>query len=82
MVFCYLQAYGYSKIGITLCPSEWYQYLNFWYLAHGLIGNKQVEDEMHFLCECPAYEIFREKFLQTINKINCNPIFIISRQNI
>ena len=37
MVFCYLQAYGYSKIGITLCPSEWYQYLNFWYLAHGLL---------------------------------------------
>ena len=27
------------------------------------IGNKQVEDEMHFLCECPAYEIFREQFL-------------------
>ena len=23
---------------------------------------------MHFLCECPAYEIFREQFLQTINK--------------
>ena len=32
------------------------------------IGNKQVEDEMHFLCECLAYEIFREQFLQTINK--------------
>ena len=31
MVFYYLQAYGYSKIGITFCPSEWYQYL-----AHGL----------------------------------------------
>ena len=23
---------------------------------------------MHFPCECPAYEIFREQFLQTINK--------------
>ena len=32
------------------------------------IGNKQVEDEMHFLCECPADEIFREQFLQIINK--------------
>ena len=34
------------------------------------IGNKQVENEMHFLCEGPAYEIFREQFLQTINKKN------------
>ena len=43
MVFCYLQAYGYSKIGITLCPSEWYEYLNFWYLAHGLTQLKRQE---------------------------------------
>ena len=42
MVFCYLQAYGYLKIGITLCPSEWYQYLNFWYLAHGLLQEVSV----------------------------------------
>ena len=26
-----------------------------------------MEDEKHFLCECSAYEIFREQFLQTIN---------------
>ena len=32
------------------------------------IGNKKVEDKMHFLCDCPAYEIFREQFLETINK--------------
>ena len=47
------------------------------------IGNKQVEEEMHFLCECPAYEIFREQFLQIINKkTQCNFICVISRQNI
>ena len=30
-------------------------------------GNKNVEDEFHFLCDCPAYKSLRENFFQNLD---------------